>query len=139
MKVYLSKSNRCNPNHVMLVRQAIKDHYNDIDNFELLEFTGGTYTPEKLLSADLVFVVTEQDPIESDDVMLVVVGRGIYSEVRQFLDEKMHDTQHGIFYCNFVDDEVFNLHQILGAKITNMDSWVNYAKMMVAKTKSDFK
>lgn len=138
MIIYLSKSNRCNPNHVMLVRQAIKDHYENYDDFELLEWTGGTYSPEKLLSANFVFVVSEQDPIESEDVMLIVVGRGIYSEARQFLDEKVRDNDHGIYYCNFVDDEIFNLHQVLGAKLTNMDSWINYAKMMVAKTKSDF-
>lgn len=125
--------------NVMIARQELQEVYKYHEDFELLEHTGGAYSPDKLLSADFVFVVAEQEPLISDDKILVTVGRGVYSEVRQFLDEKMHDQHHKIFFCHFTDENTkFDIHQILGAKITNIDSWISYGKIMATTVKSNF-
>ncbi len=131
--------------HVMTVRKKLYELYKDVENFELLEFSGGIYSPDKLLSANYVFVITEQKPLVSENKMIVTVGRGVYSEVRQFLDEKIHDELHQIFFCCFTEENLmFDIYQILGIRITNMDSWlkfddrIEYGKIITTTIKSDF-
>lgn len=125
MKIYLSKSNRSNPEEVMWIRHYIKNHY---DQAEILEHTGGIYLVSKILSADVVFVCTENPPVQTDKGLVANVGRGLYSEVSNFLLEK--DEGKDIVLCKFHEDQSFDLHKIIGAHTTNIDNWINYGKIV---------
>lgn len=130
--IYLSKSNRCNPMFVMSARKFIQESFPGV---ELLEFTGGSYNRNVILSADLCFVVSDAMPIVDHDkeIMIIDVGRGIYTEVREFLD-KTEGTDLRLFYCDFSKntdpyDISFTLHPILAAKITDIDNYIRYGKI----------
>lgn len=135
MKIYLSKSNRSNPEEVMWIRHYIKNYY---DRPEVMEHTGGIYQADKIRSADIVYVLTESLPVETENALIANVGRGLYSEIQNFLHEidlaGKEDIQKGIFLCKFHEDQSFDLHRIVSVVMTNIDNWINYGKVMAELT-----
>ena len=71
-KIYISKSKVGNPDDLMQVRR----HLSKLD-VDILEFTGGEYSPKLLKSADILIVV----PPKLDSG---IVGKGQYTEVETF-------------------------------------------------------
>lgn len=130
MIIYLSKSNRCNPNHVMAVREFLHDSF---PNDEIREFTGGSYNRNFLLESDCSFTVTEGQAIKDDENERFIsdIGRGIYTEVKEMLDKSMESEKHSVFYCHFpsLDETEFTIHPVIGARITNLDNWTKYGKL----------
>ena len=73
MKVYLAKSNRCNPSDYMTIRNLLLSH-----NVEVLEYAGGVYNDVKLLSADMLVVLPESTKSP------VILGKGLYMQIAAF-------------------------------------------------------
>lgn len=80
MKIYLSKSNLCDPVVVSAVRKAIEKN-----NHELVEFRGGTYDISNVTSADMVIVVSAPGASDNVGIETKKLGRGIFGEVKAAL------------------------------------------------------
>ena len=128
MIIYLSKSNRCNPNHVMAVREELKSLFPDS---EIREFTGGSYNRNHILESDLCFMVAESDPEADEEYgkLEINVGRGLYTEARLMLDKSLETGKHHLYYCFFRSNGEFTTHLVTNCKITNIDNYIRYGRI----------
>ena len=143
MIVYLSKSNRANPMRVMVVREFIK---RNLSTAELREYNGGAYDRKMVEEADLLLMITEQDPApiehfneiawdffftqeDCPDIMQVEVGRGLYSEAKTVLNKEAEFGTGKALCCMFSSETDFTLHEILNAEITNGDNYIRYGNI----------
>ena len=88
-RVYLAKSNRANPNLVSAVRQTLSKF-----DIELVEFTGGEYSHELLLSCDELYVIPDLSEAKQDDCnnyWSVPIGKGLYEQVQAFSKAHKHN------------------------------------------------
>lgn len=76
-KIYLGKSNRANPDHVMLVREALSKF-----DVEIVEFKGGTYSHKPLLECDKLIIIPDLNDISDYDT--IPLGRGLHEQVEAF-------------------------------------------------------
>lgn len=78
MKIYLAKSNSCDPEVYMRVKAYILKNTVGV---ELLEYKGGPYTHDDLLSADLMVVIPPSFNFETDKGCDVInTGRGQFEQ-----------------------------------------------------------
>lgn len=78
-KIYISKSKQSDFNQLL----KLKSDLSKFKNIEVLEFQGGTYNTDLLLSADLVIFIPPKNSILDDQVInryQIEVGRGQYEE-----------------------------------------------------------
>lgn len=68
-KVYISKSNQYNPDHIMTIRQTLLQM-----GVEIVEFQGGQYSDAPLIASDFVLVITAG--------LAPFVGKGQFSQVK---------------------------------------------------------
>lgn len=88
-RVYLAKSNKANPNLVSAVRQTLAKF-----DVQVVEFTGGAYSHELLLSCDELYVIPDLSGAKQDDYInywSVPIGRGLYEQIQAFKIAKHHD------------------------------------------------
>jgi len=76
-KVYISKSKRGNIDDLMLLRKMLSKY-----EVEILEFTGGEYTPSKLDDADALILIPPNSDTDT-------YGKGQYEEARRFLENNI--------------------------------------------------
>lgn len=109
MKIYLSKSNLCDPVVTSAIRKAI-----NTNDHELVEFRGGTYDIANVLSCDMVIVVTPPDASDNVDQNTKKLGRGIYSEVKNSLEENipvkvvLAESNGSLYVCDVIKATPFN-------------------------------
>ena len=87
LKIYISKSKIGNPDDLMQVRR----HLSKLD-VEILEYTGGEYSPKLLKSADILIVVLPR--LDSG-----IVGKVQYTEVHTFDHKSFGDPQPIYIVC----------------------------------------
>ena len=80
-KIYISKSNACHLDDLIAVRTFLSDY-----NCEILEYNGGKYDPDLILTADLIVVVPHREQ-EGAKENTFFVGKGQYSEANKFDDK----------------------------------------------------
>jgi hypothetical protein len=79
-KMYLSKSKAANPELVMSVKKAIKEHSIDI---QILAFEGGSYDPNLKYTADMGITIGPSPVhITEDGIKVVFLGRGGFDETK---------------------------------------------------------
>lgn len=107
IKVYLAKSNLCDPDDITMVRNLLKD-----DNIELLEYRGGEYTDDDLLKADYMVVLPYHNSwhIKGGN-WKCFVGAGVYKQMVTF------GKYEKIFFINDVED--FTYARIQSVEIYN--------------------
>jgi hypothetical protein len=110
MKIYLAKSNRCNPIDYINIRNLLLQHKIDI-----LEYTGGDYTDTKLLSSDMLIVLPE---IYSTAIKL---GKGLYSQIKTFC----RHNENAWIVSNSVNFDVIKI-DTSRLTIYNSTDYVNY-------------
>jgi hypothetical protein len=79
-RVYLAKSNRANPNIVSNVRITLNNF--DVD---VIEYSGGQYSNNALLSCDYLVVVPESTPNLTDLSSEISIGKGLYEQIESLL------------------------------------------------------
>lgn len=78
-RVYLAKSNRANPNLVSAVRQTLSKF-----DIELVEFTGGTYSHDLLLSCDEMIAIPDLTTLKTCDISkftTIALGKGLWEQI----------------------------------------------------------
>ena len=92
-KVYLSKSNRANPDYVMLVRKHLEEL-----GYEILEHQGGEYD-EKLMFRARYMVMIGQSSAAGGTT---IVGKGQYEQLRK---RRNRSTNYYHLYFTHTDDD----------------------------------
>ena len=109
MKIYLSKSNLCDPVITSAVRKVIENN-----DHELVEFRGGTYDIANVLSCDMVIVVTSPNAGDNVNENMRKLGRGVYSEIKNSLEKNipvnivLAESNGALYVCDIVKVELFN-------------------------------
>jgi hypothetical protein len=111
-KVYLAKSNKANPDLVAKTRQILSKF-----NIEIVEFTGGTYSHDKMLECDMLVVVPF---INSNGT--VVIGKGLYDQMEAF-EETIGDE----YVCVISNPDNFIIRQVKDIDVINDTDYINYA------------
>lgn len=97
-KVYLAKSNKANPNTVSKVRQTLSKF-----DIQVVEFTGGTYSNDLLLSCDELIVIPDiSDSYDDGYYWNCNIGKGLYEQIDAFRNKKNVD---GFFIITVDDDD----------------------------------
>jgi hypothetical protein len=97
-KVYLAKSNKANPDLVSKVRQAMSKF-----NVQIVEFAGGTYSNDLLLSCSELIIIPDISECYDDGYYWnCSIGKGLYEQIDAFKAKK---NTSGFFVITADDDE----------------------------------
>ena len=119
-KIYLAKSNRCNPDTLFKVREELKKY-----DCIVMEYNGGAYTDVDMLSCDMLLILTEKF---NHDV--TIVGKGLYNQIVTFND-KMNGL---IFVLPHISDKP--LLKIERLSLRKMNDFVEYADVVISEMKN---
>lgn len=125
-KIYLAKSNRANPDHVMLVRDILSKF-----DVEIVEFSGGPYSHKPLLQCDMLVVLPEL----SDDNRGIVeneewvnLGKGLFEQIRAFENRDCHHNGDLMIVNHYQEStKEVGIGDFDGLDILDQDDYVNYA------------
>ena len=126
-RVYLAKSNRANPNLVSAVRQTLSKF-----DIELVEYIGGSYSNDLLLSCDELYIIPDLSKSFDDDyegTWSVPLGKGLYEQITSFQNDVFIVTDYdghigigGIHYDDIQDMVI---------EIADESDYVDYAMFTV--------
>jgi len=133
-RVYIAKSNKANPNLVSRVRQTLS-----VFDVQIVEFTGGTYSHDLLLSCDELYVIPDLSGSFDDDytnIWSVSIGKGLYEQIHAFHNKTSNndifivtdfDNNVGVggFYYEENDDDFYSIY------IENENDYVDYAYLTI--------
>lgn len=132
-RIYLAKSNKANPNLVSEVRQTLSKF-----DVEVVEYVGGTYSHNLLMSCDELIVIPDLSQSYHDDLLgnwCVSLGKGLCEQIQTFIKKYNHDnifvvTNYdgysgigGVYYEE--DSEYYSI------SIENERDYVSYAYFIV--------
>lgn len=80
-KIYLAKSNRANPDHVMWVRSILAKYPKDI---EIVEFTGGAYSHKDLKTCDILLIIPDLSEYNDNEDDFINIGKGLHEQIFAF-------------------------------------------------------
>ncbi len=121
-KIYFAKSNRANPNNVMLVREILSRF-----DVEVVEYSGGAYSHKPMLECDMLVVLPElSDGEEDKDKETVGLGKGLFEQINTF--KRTNTNKSDLLIINYV-----NLHtkeveygDIEDMDCADQDDYINY-------------
>jgi hypothetical protein len=136
-KVYLAKSNRANPDLVSRIRQMLSKF-----DVEIVEYTGGAYSHNLLLSCDELIVIPDLSNININDEELweTTIGKGLFEQIIEFRKK----TKEGFFIVTeFNFGEINGFFYDIGLnhrqdeddecyiQVINGTDYVNYAEIAI--------
>lgn len=127
-QVYLSKSNRANPDYVMMVRVYLEER-----GYEVIEHKGGTYEPNLLLKCNYMIMVGEHCPSAGSDGN-VMVGKGQYGQLRE---RQTHGLSWNVYFSHtqiFGTGDKAHMEPVFRSVVTNgivdENNWtIGYGKL----------
>lgn len=123
-KIYLSKSNRANPDYVMLVRTHLEEL-----GYEVLEHQGGDYDHNLMFEARYMVMVGQECPSKMNDGV-VMVGKGQYNQMS--LRKARSTNYYHLYYSHTNGDgkPIFKSVQLGG--VVDVNNWTTgYGKLIV--------
>ena len=123
-KIYLSKSNRACPDHVMLVRRHLERL-----GYEIIEHHGGTYDESLLYECRyMVMVGIERPSVNNHGI--VNIGKGQYLQLK---NRKMKSTNYYTLYFSHTDDNDEPIYKNVKLNgVTDENNWTTgYGKLQV--------
>jgi hypothetical protein len=120
-KVYLSKSNRANPDYVMLVRRHIESL-----GYEILEHRGGDYDHDLMFRCRYMVMIGQASASGGE----TVVGKGQYE---QLLKRRNRSTNYYHLYFTHTDDDGNPVFKgVTNGGVLDADNWTTgYGKLMI--------
>lgn len=129
MKIYVSKSNCCNPLIAQVLKEQIKGK-----GHEVLEYKGGRYDPNIVLQSEQVLFITED--------LKEIIGKGQHSEftsaknkkiptylVQSKLDQSQYDKISDLSVKDIMDSFFFTL--IKDVEIVDNNDYRKHAKLIL--------
>lgn len=115
LRVYLSKSKQGTMDSLMKARELLSKY-----NIELIEFVGGEYTSETLLSCDIVLVLPYSFPKSYHYDFWV--GKGQYSEIELAIGRNIP-----VYYSICLGDELYVSNDIDDKDVDEIDWKTKFA------------
>jgi hypothetical protein len=78
-KIYFAKSNKANPDHIILVREILARF-----DVEVVEYKGGSYSHKPLLECDMLVVLPDLTECKDLNEEEVGLGKGLYDQIKAF-------------------------------------------------------
>jgi hypothetical protein len=125
-KIYLSKSNRANPDDVSRIRSIIQQYQKDI---ELVEFKGGSYSHKDLLSCDMLLIIPDLTDFNSDYDDTIPIGKGIHEQIEAF--RRVNKNKSDIIVVNTVTENWNACAPLYDLDILDTDDYVNYSAIVL--------
>jgi hypothetical protein len=127
-KIYLAKSNRANPDHLMAVRGLLSRF-----DVEVVEFKGGTYSHKPMLGCDLLIVVPELQGNEEDQ-QYVDIGKGLHEQITAWQRENHHNSDllivNHVYSYKHSDEFDVHIGKFDEFDTCNGDDYVNYSSIL---------
>ena len=121
--IYLSKSNRANPDYVMLVRR----HFEEL-GYGIIEHQGGEYN-ESLLYQCKTMVMVGIDPATVAKEGWVTVGKGQYNQLK---NRRSRGINANFYFSHTDDDNKPAFRRVVLGHILDSDNWTTgYGKLKV--------
>lgn len=139
-RVYIAKSNKANPNLVSRVRQTLS-----VFDVQIVEFTGGSYSHDLLLSCDELYVIPDLSEAENDEYeesWSVSIGKGLYEQIKAFSEKHNHDNifiateyskEEGVGGLHYDDDD----YNFISIKVADENDYIIYAYLIVNTKNAD--
>ncbi len=129
-KIYFAKSNKANPDHVMLVREILGRF-----DVEVVEYKGGPYSHKPLLGCDMLVVLpdlTENEDYESE----VGLGKGLFDQIQAFQSSSRNKCD--LYVINYIHEgsKEVGYGDIEDIDCADPDDYVNHA-MILFNTSDD--
>lgn len=126
-KIYLAKSNRANPEHLMMVRKTLGNF-----DVEVVEFKGGAYSHKALLNCDMLIILPELDDDEDTDCFIeeLPLGKGLHEQYFAFKANTNNKCDILIIDgCN--DGYGASVNTIDDIDFADGDDYVNYSAALI--------
>jgi hypothetical protein len=132
MKIYLSKSNNLNPDYIKLIRNFLKT---SIPNCSIFEYSGDKDLKKRMiLEADIMIVYSSNNLEINDSLNSITIGRGIKSEMKEFL--KNHHSDQIVIINHRESSPANNIFLTRNFEFfedfDDEDDWKNYDEMIVS-------
>ena len=115
MKIYLSKSNSADKTPIAAIKEIL------LPDVTILEYTGGPYNPELILSSDIVFVFppkeSEMMPLPDEEGLSCYVGKGQYGEI----DKVLNHSIYVIHVCKVEGKLIYR--EVIDIQETGINDW----------------
>lgn len=123
-KIYFAKSNKANPDHIILVREILSRF-----DVEVVEYKGGAYSHKPLLECDMLVVLpdlTENEDYESE----VALGKGLYDQMNAFNSTSKNKCD--LFVINYIHEgtKEVGYGDIEEIDCADPDDYVNHAYIL---------
>lgn len=123
--VYVTKSNKADSEVIKLSLEGLGKY------FEICQFEGGEYITslenDKIENSDLIVAIVHESQVnESCGDEFIMVGKGVYENLKKFYICNTRPTDHYIFLY-----DGNQLYQMLDLDICNRDDWNQYGRIEV--------
>lgn len=123
--IYLAKSNRANPDHVMAVRDLLNRY-----DVEVVEFKGGAYSHKPLLKCDMLVVVPEFDEENNEENQeWLPIGKGLHEQIQAFTRQRQHHNKCDLLIVNYFHKgtKEVGLGSFKELDFADPDDYINYS------------
>lgn len=125
-KIYLAKSNRSNPDDVSRVRQVLSEF---VDEIEVVEFKGGSYSHKDMLKCDLLVVVPDLTDFDVRVEDAISIGKGLHEQIDAFTCN--HPNEYDILIVYETDSKSVSITKIECVDGVDTDDYVNYSSIFI--------
>ena len=124
-KIYFAKSNKANPDHIILVREILARF-----DVEVVEYKGGAYSHKPLLACDMLVVLpdlTENKDLNESEVAL---GKGLYDQMNAFKTTSKNKCD--LFVINYIHEgtKEVGYGDIEEIDCADPDDYINHAYVL---------
>lgn len=115
VKIYLAKSNKCNPETLINTRAIIEKHG------ECIEYKGGDWNAHKHLIKECELLVLIPHPQTGDDMF---IGKGLYTTLDDFT-ARFNDKWCSSVILALESPEIgfISFHKVVGYRLSDSENW----------------
>ena len=132
--IYLAKSNRSNPTHIMRVRALLNEYSNHVN---LFEYNGGYYSHNDLDKCEILLVIPDLGGYKQDE-NCVGLGKGLHEQILRFNADKTYNFTDTLVVID-VDDKYIGLTSIDCLDILDDCDYLNYSAAILDDVRSDLR
>jgi hypothetical protein len=116
-KIYLAKSNKANPDHLISVRGLLSNY-----GIEVVEYKGGSFSHKPMLECDKLYILPDLSDYNEDEDGLSI-GKGLHQQIEEWKTYK--DAEEVYMIVNTGDD--YYLRRVIDLDMDDYDDYINYS------------
>lgn len=124
-KIYFAKSNRANPNDIILIRKRLSEF-----DVEIVEYSGGSFSHKPMLDCDMLVILPELTGIVGQ-AFEIPLGKGLHEQIDIWNGHQQNKCD--LLIVSYVDNECdeINISEFDSLDFANEDDYVNYSVGML--------